>query len=134
MIERFLCKKLFYLPFFRAVDVFYDCFEKQRYLTIRIKKYPIGGRLELGNSIPEIKEWCNDCGIMVSGKSLYGYVIFDYGYLLFGGSTLRETHFGYSLWKSKTEKDSKDVSTFCTYVPITELNLLKKIQLLKTNN
>ncbi len=88
-MKGYICKILAYLTFYRAVDVFYACFEKQKYLTVRIKKYPIGGKLEIGNAIyPEIHEWCNDCGILVSGSMMYGYVIFNKGYILFGGQTL----------------------------------------------
>ena len=115
--------------FYKPIDVYYDCFEKQKYITVTISKLLFGGRLVIGNGI-YIKEKCKQTGILVSQDKVYGYAVFKHGYILFGG-TLKQTHFGYSLFKSKKEKDSKNVSTFCNYKPITEQNLKDKIYLIK---
>lgn len=115
--------------FYKSIDIYYDCLEKQKYVTVTIRKTFLGAELQLGNGI-YLYEHCNDCGILASQNYVYGYAIFDYGYIVFGGP-LKQTHFGYCLFESENEKESKHVSTFCIFPPFTEQNLKDKIQLLK---
>lgn len=115
--------------FFSPINVFYCCLEKQNYVTITLTQLFTGGQLSIGNGM-DIKEKCKKVGVLVAEENVYGYATFKYGYLLFGGS-LKQTHFGYSLFESKTEKSSTRVSTFCNYIPFSEQSLKQKIHLLK---
>jgi len=117
--------------FSKPIIIYYDCLDKQQYVTIKIIKMLIGGKLSIGNGI-YITENCRKVGLLISQGSVYSYVVFKYGYLLFGGSQ-KQTHFGFCLFKSKTEKSNKEISTFCSYVPFTKQNIKEKIQLLKYN-
>jgi hypothetical protein len=111
------------------VQVYYDCHQSVGYATVSILKYPVGGRLEIGNGI-YIQEYCNDCGIIVSQGMTYGYATFDYGYILFGGDSPRLNRFGYGIY-SDGWLGAETVSVFCTYKHITEEALKEVIARLK---
>lgn len=113
----------------KSVDIYYDCLDKQNYITVKITRLFNGGKLSISNGI-YITEKCRKTGLLVAQGQLYGYVVFKYGYLIFGGCQ-RQTHFGYSLFKSNVKKSNTIVSTFCTYLHFNEQNLKEKIYTLK---
>jgi hypothetical protein len=113
----------------KAINIYYQCFEHYQYLMVTITKYRFNSILNIQNGF-ELTEIGKESGLIVSSGNLYGYVIFNYGYLILGTGK-GQTHFGYSLFKSKTEKSNTIISTFCTYLPFTEKNIKEKINLLK---
>ena len=131
MIKRLISELIVWLGFYHVVWSYYDCIEKQKYLTISIRKYPLGAKLELGNSINKISEWGNECGVIISCGNPCGYIKFKYGYIIFKQGALNDSHFGYAIWHSKKEVSRKEVSTFCSYPPYSEQNLKDIIKLLK---
>lgn len=131
------------LHLYKPVVIYYDCYEKQQYLTLSIIKYPLGGKFGFGNGWS--KDWysgvykngkwcqniykdCKQCGILESCGLTYGYVVLNKGFLLFGGSTLKETHFGWGQWANKKERYFENVTTFCSFSPMTQENVREIIK------
>lgn len=132
-LKRILCRLLVRTGLSHPVQVYYGCFEKLGYLTVSIKKSTLGAQLEIGNAFVLPKEWGNDAGtIFTSGGLMYGYVTFDYGFMLFpsAGDPL-SSKFGFQLWKSKRQFSNTYVSSSCTYIHMGQGNLEEKIKLLK---
>lgn len=68
-----LCSKLSRF-FGNPIDLYYQCLEKQRYVTVTITKLFIGGRLVIGNGI-YLCEKCRSVGLINSQDQVYGYVV-----------------------------------------------------------
>lgn len=113
------------------VDVFYHCYPKHPeypYLMVCLTRLRKSSTLLIKNGFTFSLKGSRS-GIISSNGHTYGYITFNYGYLIF--SSDESTHFGYAFWKHPRKRSSKAVSPFCNYLLLTPKNLIPLIQELK---
>lgn len=85
LVRKNIVRLLVYLGYNAYTQVFYECYENNRYLTVSIIKYPLGiALLKIGNGI-YLQQWCRGGGLQYNNNRTYGYADLKGGKIFFQG-------------------------------------------------